>query len=169
MSGSNRTGKHKSTAMMMPMKITTTTFSNVQRRHLLDIMEEILLQWNRLLKIDRSQKHVNEAHVYSAFEWEILRNRMFRSILDSMCAAWFSFQVDAFCLAIELPVRMDPKCHLNPLLVILYPMCCMCWMMNDSNVICCSMVTQHKPKGNWTELNGKPRIIRRQENKNKKQ
>lgn len=91
------------------------------REHLLDTMEEILLRWNRLLKIDRSRKHANEAHVYSAFGWEILRNRMFRSILDLMCVAWFSFQVDAFCLAIELLVRMDLKCHSNPLPVNLYP------------------------------------------------
>lgn len=84
-------------------------------------MEETLLQWNRLLKIDRSRKHANEVHVYLAFEWEILQNKMSRSIWDLTCAVWFSFQVDAFCLAIGLHERKDPKYHLNPLLVSLYP------------------------------------------------
>lgn len=50
------------------------------RHHLLDTMEETLLQWNRLLKIDRSRKHANEVHVCSAFEWEILRSKMSHSI-----------------------------------------------------------------------------------------
>lgn len=89
--------------------------------YLLDTMEETLLQWNRLSKIDRSRKHANEVHVYSAFEWEILRSRMSRSIWDLACVVWFSFQVDAFCLAIGLHEHKDPKYHLNPLLVNLYP------------------------------------------------
>lgn len=82
--------------------------------YLLDTMEETLLQWNRLSKIDRSRKHANEVHVYSAFEWEILRSRMSRSIWDLACVVWFSFQVDAFCLAIGLHEHKDPKYHLNP-------------------------------------------------------
>lgn len=87
-------------------------------------MEETLRQSNRLLKIDRSRKHANEVHVYLASEWGILQSKMSRSIWDLACAVWFSFQVDAFCLARGLHERTDPKYHLNPLLVSLYPVPC---------------------------------------------